>query len=318
MKILLKFVIGGKEYGILKKDENDANKYINDLTRMLKNKHLLVSMKHENSGTYHYALINGDILATKQPVGESAKYCLTAHTKDSQQAKRYVSSNFDTLKKQVHKTLDSLECGSEPIDDICGQWSAANKDRDIKFQIEINDDGGHTVSYFDPLSATKIDSGTTLLQRLSTSTDKTVKLDLLIKYPGLHTIASAVAVIFSIVLLISSLLDYNGAYGFLYTALAIVIIIVIFITKLIYRSYETNNFCKALFRIPTNTIIVITIVACIAQLCEWNMEASSALRYNWASIIISSIMSIGFMHVLYSIATSDYKSLKESRTSAKE
>ena len=309
MKILLKFAIENRECSILKNSENDANRYINDLTRTLKSKNLLTSMKREKSGVYHYSLINNDVLVTKQPVSESTKYRLAIYVDNVRQAECYKSNSFDALKARVHKTLDSLNYDPEQIDDICGQWSIIDKDRDIKFSINIVDDSGHATSYFDPLSAVRIDSGATLLQHLDTSANSNLKPDLLIKYPHLRTTARVVATIFSAFMITSSLLGYNGVYGILCFIMAIAIVI----TKLIYRSYETNSFCKAVFRIPTNTIIVITIVNCLTQLYKWSTEANPAFRYNWISITISSIMGIGFIHVLYLIATSDYKSLKKNK-----
>lgn len=313
MKILLKFAIKNRECGILKNSENDANRYINDLTQTLKNKNLLTSMKREKSGVYHYSLINNDVLVTKQPVSKSTKYRLAIYVDNVRQAECYMSNSFDALKTRVHKTLDSLGYDSEQIEDISGQWSTTDEGSDIRFNIDIVDNNGHTTSYFDPLGVVKINSSVALQQYLEASANTILKPDLLIKYPNLRTATRVVAAVISASMLVSSLLDYDGAYGIICTGLYIIIMVIAIITKLIYRSYEANSFCKALLKIPTNTIVLITIVACLAQLYEWSTEANSALRYNWISIITSSIVGIGFVHVLYLIATSDYKTLKKNQ-----
>lgn len=189
MKVLLKFTIKDRECGILRNSENDANRYINDLTRTLKDGRLLTSMKREGSGAYRYSLIAEDMLVTKQPVGESTKYRLATYVDNVRQAKCYMSNSLDALKTRVHRTLDSLGYDSEQIEDISGQWSIADEGSDIRFNIDIVDNSGHTTSYFDPLGAVKINPSVALLQYLDTPINTILKPDLLIKYPDLRTAA---------------------------------------------------------------------------------------------------------------------------------
>lgn len=189
MKVLLKFTIEDRECGILKNSENEANRYINDLTRTLKDERLLTSMKREGSGAYRYSLIAEDMLVTKQPVGESTKYRLTTYVDNVRQTEYYMSSNFDALKTRVHKALDSLNYNSEQIEDIRGQWSMTDEDNNIRFNIDIVDNSGHTTSYFDPLGAVKINPSRSIAPVFRHSRKYNLKARLLIKYPDLRTTA---------------------------------------------------------------------------------------------------------------------------------
>lgn len=155
MKILLKFIVRNKQYGILEDSKNSASNYINDLTKAFKSRHILISMKHNGHGKYTYKLKNGRLDVSVQPIDNATSYVLSILSKESK--KTYASNSFDALKSNVYNKLDYLGYDATPEEDAQGQWSITDGNAYIHFRIQIVDRNGHAVDYLDPIKMISVD-----------------------------------------------------------------------------------------------------------------------------------------------------------------
>ena len=155
MKTLLRFTIGENDYGILNDTEDDANRYLNSLTQVLKDKNLLISMKRTSADTFKYELVGNSMQVFRQTVDESTKYRLSVYTEE----KHYTSNSYCALEEQVYKLLDGSEFNGDPVGGICGKWHVEIDDGESALYLVriIDDEGKIVLHYFDPLRAASQD-----------------------------------------------------------------------------------------------------------------------------------------------------------------
>lgn len=158
MKVLLKFSIGNKQYGILTNNNNEANSYINRLTNSLVSSGILTSMRSIGRGKYDYRLRSGRFAIYKRSVDNSVRYILTINNVKNGCVKSYVSTNISALKRRAHETLETLGCRADPRDDEYGEWSVVDNINSIYITTRIMDDTNkQAIQYIDLLQAIKHD-----------------------------------------------------------------------------------------------------------------------------------------------------------------
>ena len=158
MKVLLKFSIGNKQYGILTNNNNEVNSYINRLTNFLVSCGILMSMRSIGRGKYDYRLRSGHFTIYKRSVDNSVRYILTINNVKNGSVKSYVSTNISALKRRAHETLETLGCRTDPRDDEYGEWSVVDNMNSIYITTRIMDDTNkQAIKYIDLLQAIKHD-----------------------------------------------------------------------------------------------------------------------------------------------------------------
>lgn len=269
MPILLEFSVNNEKYGVVKTDRNEANRYINQITQLLRERKILKSLVPQGSG-YRYSLVNDSRIFVKLSNLNNETYQID------------IFDDNDFLKS--YQTKSYQQAATVMLD---------NQQFNVYLYIITND--SHS-----PLACVNIlnelKNGTIAV----TENTGSVKPDWLQHNSGVRPLA----ILFSVLVIILELAIFVLGFKVNIWLLMIAILLVSIVLKYTaLRKWSTNDLYRTALLAPTTLTAIATGLA--------DLYIASNTTGSLFASIISAAIDVSIIVLLYIIASTDFKSLKD-------